>query len=119
MSHAGSQIAQLQIFRSTVSSISYLPNELLSYILILSLPIEDWSLQRLQQLALVCRSWKAVVHGVPELWSTINCCSLEENQEGRKKLALVLKKSKNLPLAVLYRNHHGHPLHRRAGKRAS
>ncbi|KAG8862293.1 hypothetical protein FRB96_001872 [Tulasnella sp. 330] len=49
------------------SNIHKIPTELLSHILRLSVPLEHWSVRRLQGLAQVSKRWKYVVTSTPEI----------------------------------------------------
>ncbi|KAG8870796.1 hypothetical protein FRB97_009368 [Tulasnella sp. 331] len=69
-SYIHGQVTRYNNHRNTIGSNIYkLPTELLSRILLLSVPLHDWSVERLQELAHVSRRWEDVVTSTPQLWA--------------------------------------------------
>lgn len=104
VAHVKSRLVQYRKYRNTlVPAISHLPIELFSHILLLSVPPDEWSVRRLQDLALVSTSWKSIVLGTAELWSIAKAHqNPEDDRRWKENLHLALKRSKELPLQVRY-----------------
>ncbi|KAG8862289.1 hypothetical protein FRB96_001868 [Tulasnella sp. 330] len=101
------KLARYSLHRNTVGSKSYeLPVELLSHILRLSVPLEDWSVERLQELAQVSRRWKDIVTSTPKLWAVAKVTNHQDPSglSWRTHLDLALRMSHNSPLSVFHIN---------------
>lgn len=97
------RLAQYRSHRnSTIPPICRLPVEILSHILALSVPSDAWSISRVRELAQVSEHWRAtVLDAAPELWAVARVPS-QNHPRIWKDLTSALKKSKNLPLTVVF-----------------
>ncbi|KAG8860491.1 hypothetical protein FRB96_003745 [Tulasnella sp. 330] len=96
------RIAKYNSYRNTIAPyISLLPVEMLSRILVLSVPLEHWSVGRLQELAQVSKHWKSIVTDSPELWAIakVQTCP-DEDPRWEEDLRLALRMSSQAPLMV-------------------
>ncbi|KAG8873125.1 hypothetical protein FRB98_009177 [Tulasnella sp. 332] len=104
-SYIHGQVTRYNNHRNTIGSNIYkLPTELLSRILLLSVPLHDWSVERLQELAHVSRRWEDVVTSTPQLWAFAKATSPRDpsGSSWRTNLNMALKNSQHSPLTVSY-----------------
>ncbi|KAG8871789.1 hypothetical protein FRB97_008316, partial [Tulasnella sp. 331] len=96
-------VTRYNLRRNMIGSKSYkLPAELLSGILLLSIPLQDWSISRLQELAQVSRYWKNVITNTPELWAFAKATHNHLDSSWKAGVDLALRKSHGLPLTVCF-----------------
>ncbi|KAG8857208.1 hypothetical protein FRB96_005883 [Tulasnella sp. 330] len=96
-------VAQYKTHRNhVVPLISQLPNEILGRIFCLAVPAKSWSTKKLQQLALVCKSWSNAVKSTPELWAVVQHNMLVSTPT-LEHVEMALRLSKRAPLTLLFR----------------
>ncbi|KAG8994022.1 hypothetical protein FRB94_010200 [Tulasnella sp. JGI-2019a] len=88
---------------NVVPFISRLPNEILGRIFSLAVPPRLWSVKKLHQLALVCKSWFRTVKSTPDLWALVLHDMMMLNPT-LEHVAIALRLSKSAPLTLLFRN---------------
>lgn len=101
-----SRISEHQHHRNTREPlIARLPLEVFTRILLFSVPASEWSIDRLQTLALVSRYWKSVVVGTPDLWLVMKSPRRAGDEDTWRIVPrLALAKSKETPLTIVYKD---------------
>ncbi|KAG8900090.1 hypothetical protein FRC00_014525 [Tulasnella sp. 408] len=93
--------------RSRRSSPSILPVEL--FLCVVKDVLADTNRHRnkgyygqLTKLCLVCKPWADTIHSLPELWTQVNISGHDDPSVYRKLLAVILPRSGDLPLDLVY-----------------
>ncbi|KAG5653143.1 hypothetical protein H0H81_002135 [Sphagnurus paluster] len=103
------KVAQISLYRSVIAPVRKMPNELLSYIFLLSCGDRDvpswnvpYDMQRDDRwsIALACKKWNKVFFSTPEIWSNVSITFTRSKQIPFESLQRLLERSGNAPLTL-------------------